>query len=167
MRDLLIMTIGTFFGWCLAVARDRLTHKRLFDHRLRLEKEYELYCALWAAMHKLRRDVGALVMPLSTNQPDLDAAISSFNKYQDVVRTGEPFFPSRILKPARTACTLARDIIDNMKLLHTSRPAHSPHPVDKDPALREQRRSESEDAFRKFDRCYEDAKNQIRSRLMP
>ena len=70
-----------------------MSETTLFDHRLRLEKEYELYTSLWDKLFELRRAVGQLVAPLSDGGVVCHAeqCRALFSAYQELVRKGEPF----------------------------------------------------------------------------
>ena len=85
----------------LKVIADRRSEKVLFDHRLRLEKEYKLYSDLWEKLFELRRAVGQMVSSFdNTASVRHDEQIcETFNAYQGVVSRGEPFMSeSRAVK---------------------------------------------------------------------
>ena len=116
MDSAAISVISLGVGWFLKVLSDRMSEKKLFDHRIRLEKEYELYSDLWDKLSELRRAVGQLVEPLSSTslvRHDKDV-INLFNAYQAAVRKGEPFMSSCVLNPASKIATLSRKIISNV-----------------------------------------------------
>ncbi len=52
---------GAFLGWFGKVIQDRISAKRLFDHRIRLEKEYSLYSDLWDKLFELRAQLVSLL----------------------------------------------------------------------------------------------------------
>jgi hypothetical protein len=116
LLNAVIAIVALVIGWSLKVLSDRMSQKALFDHRLRLEKEYGLYSDLWDKLFELRRAVGQLVKPLGTSGEPCAARqiLDLFNVYQAAVRKGEPFMSASIFDPAREIATVARRIIDNV-----------------------------------------------------
>ena len=107
---------GSFLGWFGKVLQDHISEKRLFDHRIRLEKEYALYSDLWDKLSELRRAVCQLVDPLSSTgvvRHD-EHVLELFNAYQAAVRKGEPFMSTSVFDPARKIATIARKIISSV-----------------------------------------------------
>ena len=106
---------GAVSGWFGKYIQDRISAKRLFDHRIRLEKEYALYSELWDKLFELRRAVNQLVETLgSTNVVRHDKQIIDlFNAYQGIVSRGEPFMSASVFTPARRILSIARQIISN------------------------------------------------------
>jgi hypothetical protein len=109
--------IGSVLGWFGKMITDYLSEKRLFDNRIRLEKEYELYIDLWDKLFELRRAIGQLVNPLSSTSTVCHAKdfFNLFNAYQAAVRKGEPFVYTSIFVPAREIVQFARNIDDNIR----------------------------------------------------
>ncbi len=103
-------------GWFLKVLWDRRSQRTLFDHRLRLEKEYGLYSDLWEKLFKVRRALGQVVEQLgsTSNVRHDQQVLDLFNDYQLAVRKGEPFMSPSVFMPAREIATLARTIIENI-----------------------------------------------------
>ena len=110
------IAIGSLvIGWFLKVLSDSISQETLFDHRLRLEKEYGLYSEMWDKLFDLRRAIGQLVEPLGSTadvRHDNDL-LPIFNAYQSAVRKGEPFMRPSIYDPARKIAHLARQIISD------------------------------------------------------
>ncbi len=105
-----------FLGWLLRGLADRRSQVVLFDHRLRLEKEYALYSDLWEKLFELRRAVGQLVSPIgdTASVRHDENLLELFNAYQSTVRKGEPFMTTAVNKPAREIATYVRSIIGNV-----------------------------------------------------
>ena len=112
-----IAIVSLVLGWFLKVLADHMSQRKLFDHRLRLEKEYGLYADLWEKLFELRRSVGQLILPLeSTGDVDHGAQVKDhFDAYQSAVRKGEPFMSASVFSPAREVVTLTRKIMGNIK----------------------------------------------------
>jgi hypothetical protein len=107
---------GIFLGWLLTVLSGRWSERRLFDHRVRLEKEYSLYGDLWDKLFELRRAVGSVIDPITTPDtlPRDEEVTGWFNAFQAVVRKGEPFMSMSVYTPAREIAALAQEIITNV-----------------------------------------------------
>ncbi len=116
MLNATIAIVSLLIGWILKEISDRMSEKRLFDHRIRLEKEYGLYSDLWDKLFELRRAVGQLVNSLSSTNTVCHAKdfFNLFNAYQAAVRKGEPFMDTSIFDPANKIATIARRINYNL-----------------------------------------------------
>jgi hypothetical protein len=99
--------------WLLGRISERMSQKRLFDHRLRLEKEYGLYSDLWEKLFDLQESVGKLVQPFGATpySPDDEHVLEAFSAYQTAIRKGEPFMRSEVYGPAWQIMMLAQEII--------------------------------------------------------
>jgi hypothetical protein len=104
--------VGIVVGWFLKLLSDSWSHRRTFDQRLRLEKEYQLYAELWEKMFDVRRTIGTAISPFTDSEdaPSDDAILKAFNGYQSVVRRGEPFFSASVYGPSRKASLLSRQM---------------------------------------------------------
>ena len=155
LSPLLPTIFGGVIGWFLKVLADRMSEKRLFDHRIRLEKEYGLYSDLWDKLFELRRAVGQLVEPLSSTSEVRhdERTLELFNAYQATVRKGEPFMSASIFVHARKIATIARTIIGNVGKQQSlsERCAEEPNPKAHDQRLATKRHNldkENETAFK-------------------
>lgn len=168
------IAIGSLvLGWFLKVLADRMSQKRLFDHRLRLEKEYGLYADLWDKLFELRRAVGQLVSPVeSDGNVDHSAQVwEHFNSYQEAVRKSEPFMSESVLRPAREVVTLGWQIRGNAKKYQSinERRARGQSTED-DEALADGQFKLEEDngaAFEKIDDLFKTISKAIRRRVSP
>jgi hypothetical protein len=168
------IAIGSLaIGWFLKVLSDRMSEKALYDHRLRLEKEYGLYSDLWDKLFELRRAVGQLVEPLgSTSEVRHDEqTLDLFNAYQAVVRKGEPFMSTSVFGPARQIATLARKIIGNVgeqQSLHERRAMQLN--IDTDEKLATEQVCLDEEngaAFKEIEELFQGVARAIRLRVSP
>lgn len=160
-------------GWLLKVLADWISQRKLFDHRLRLEKEYGLYADLWDKLFELRRAVGQLVSPLeSDGNVDHSAQVwEHFNSYQEAVRKSEPFMSESVLRPAREVVTLAWQIRGNAKKYQSinERRARAQSTED-DEALAGglfKLEENNEAAFEKIDDLFKTIGKAIRRRVSP
>lgn len=168
------IAIGSLvIGWFLKVLSDRMSEKALYDHRLRLEKEYGLYSDLWDKLFELRRAVGQLVEPLgSTSEVHHDEqTLDLFNAYQAAVRRGEPFMSTSVFGPARQIATLARKIIGNVgkqQSLHERRAKQLNTETDEKLATEQVRLDEENDAaFKEIEELFQSVAKAIRLRVSP
>lgn len=168
------IAIGSLvLGWFLKVLADRMSQRKLFDHRLRLEKEYGLYADLWEKLFELRRAVGQLVSPLgSTGNVDHSAQVwDHFNSYQEAVRKGEPFMSESVLRPAREVVTLARQIRGNARKERIIEERLDPEQSTENDKELVDRRIELDDdneaAFKKIDDLFQTIGQAIRRRVSP
>jgi hypothetical protein len=99
---------------------DRKTQQTQFDHRLRLEKEYEIYGKLWDTLFEMRRSIATLVVPTSSPAP-IQEVSDAFNVCQAVVRRNEPFITASVFEPARKILKLGRMIESNLRNNETIR----------------------------------------------
>lgn len=108
---------GWLLGFLSKILLDRWSNKTLFDHRLRLEKEYALYMDLWDKLFELRRDLGAWIEDVDTAGPPqtVEDVKAQLNAYIAVVRRGQPFISPTIFEPSRRIESLARNIWDRCK----------------------------------------------------
>jgi hypothetical protein len=177
MSESLYALGGTILGLILAgvfkLFHDRTSQKRLYDHRLRLEKEYERYCDLWDKLFELRRCVGQMTDSLSTNNVEWQGAFISqlFNQFQDAVRKGEPFMSQSVYEPCRDIVRLARGVNENARRqddLQVRRreglDLRSDEKItDEQSRLDEEIRAASEE----LDRLFQDVSKAIRDRVTP
>ena len=160
-------------GWFLKVLSDRRSQKKLFDHRLRLEKEYGLYSDLWDKLFELRRAVGQLFEPLvGTSAVRHDEQVHDrFNAYQAAVRKGEPFMSTSIFRPAREIAKLARKImsnIDTQRSLSERREQRLSAEADEKLADKQIRLDEENEAsFNSIEDLYQQIAQAIRLRVTP
>ena len=109
--------LGGLLGWLGRVWHERTARRELFDHRLRLEKEYGICSDLWDRLFEFRRTAGALAS-LIDDAPDEDpdeAFANTFNSLQEVVRRNEPFVPKGVYEPAREVVRLGREMKGHTK----------------------------------------------------
>jgi hypothetical protein len=169
-----ITTIGgIFLGWLLTVLSGRWSERRLFDHRVRLEKEYALYSDLWDKLFELRRTIGTVLAQHTTPDelPRDDEVTGWFNAFQAVVRKGEPFMSMSVYTPARDIAALAREIITNLgKIRAIDKDEDATHPrrnseleenrIDRKLQLEE----ENETSFEMLEQLYQQVSHAIRVR---
>lgn len=107
--------VGVFVGWGLKTCSEFWSQRRLFDQRLRLEKEYQLYIELWDRFFELRRTLGTAISPCTHTEdmPDDEHIRSHFNDYQSVVSRGEPFYSRAIYRLVREVLLPSRKIVKN------------------------------------------------------
>jgi hypothetical protein len=166
-----LVAIGSLvIGWFLKVLSDRWSERSTFDHRLRLEKEYGLYCDLWDKLFELRRAAGQLVESLSNSSAvrhDKDF-IALFNAYQSVVSKGEPFMSTTVFRPARRILTLAREISGNIESQESlSHPSARGAGSEWLATERERLDQKNSAAFTEIDRLFQDVATAIRQRISP
>lgn len=72
-----------------------VSQRRAFEHRVRLEHEYQIYRDLWEKLFEARRRVGQAGTPTlsdsSNVEYDEEEVVKSFNEFRTAVRKGEPF----------------------------------------------------------------------------
>jgi len=109
--------IGTVLGYALKTLEGRAARRQLFDHQLRLEKEYQIYAELWDRLLVLVRDTGVIVQTVgdASDAGTLEAFINEFDAYQTSVRRNEPFIHESIYGPAKRILTLGRQIHDTLR----------------------------------------------------
>jgi len=160
-------------GWFLKLFSDRVSRKTLYDHRLRLEKEYGLYSDLWDKLFELRRAVGQLVESSgSTRYVGHDEQVLDlFNAYQATVRKGEPFMNTSVFGPARQVVTLADEIIGNVgkqQSLDERRAKQLNSESDEKLATQQVRLDEKSDtAFKEIEELFQSVAKAIRLRVSP
>ena len=161
-------------GAILTALTTRMSQRTMFDHRLRLEKEYELYTELWDKLFETRRAIGQLALPLSgtasVSYSD-DQILEAFNAFQRVVRKGEPFMCSSVYDPANKIATLARSIIGNVgrqKELGNRRSDNLSIETDERLADKQFQLDESNDvAFKQIEELFQQVSKAIRHRVRP
>lgn len=95
LTSVISSAISAVLTWFLKDLSDRMSERKAFDHRIRLEKEYGLYSDLWDKLFELRRATGDLVAVLSADSVRHgEQFMELFNAYQGIVRKGEPFIAS-------------------------------------------------------------------------
>jgi hypothetical protein len=108
------------FGFLGGALLQRWSANRLFDHRLKLEKEYSLYADVWEKLFELRRDLGGMLQA----EVSRDIAADRINAFQAVVRRNEPFMTTSIYNPAREIVRRAREILNNEDKVRAIDEAH-------------------------------------------
>lgn len=171
---LLLTIFGGAIGWFLKMLADRMSEKRLFDHRIRLEKEYGLYSDLWDKLFELRRTVGQLVEPLSSTSEVRhdERTLKLFNAYQATVRKGEPFMSASVFIPARKIVEIARTIMNNVgkQQSFSESCGKAPNPEVHDQRLANNRHNldeENETAFKEIEELFQNVAIAIRRRVSP
>lgn len=119
MRELAMLLLGGLLVWLGRVWAERAQRRELFDHKLRLEKEYQIYCDLWEKLFEFRRAAHGLVDALQEGaQGDpWQEFLDSFDAYQAVVRRNEPFIAPAIYGPARAIVKQGRAIESSTRQL--------------------------------------------------
>lgn len=168
------IAIGSLvLGWFLKVLADRMSQRRLFDHRLRLEKEYGLYADLWEKLFELRRAVGQLATPLgSPGIADHSTQVEDhFNAYQAAVRKGEPFMTESVFCSAREVVTLARQVMKNdgkqQDIAELRRRDQSSEKDDERAEAQLKLEEDNDVAFKKIDGLFQTICQAIRRRVSP
>lgn len=174
LLNFVIAVVLVVVGWFLKVWSDSWSQRTLFDHRLRLEKEYGLYTDLWDKLFELRRAVAQSVESLGdTGAVRHDEQfIERFNAYQTCVRKGEPFMCLSVYEPAREIATLARTIIGNIgkrqSIQEERQREHLSHGADEGKANQLIRLSEENDAaFKNIEQLFQKILGAIRLRTNP
>jgi len=103
MGELGMLLLGALVGWLARVWADRVQRRELFDHKLRLEKEYQIYADLWEKLFEFRRCAHGFVDPLQqgARADPWEPFVESFNAFQGVVSRNEPFIAPKVWEPAR------------------------------------------------------------------
>ncbi len=112
----IMLLIGGFLGWVGRYWADRLQRQGLFDHRLRIEKEYQIYAELWEKLFAFRIAAHGLVDPLQegVQEDPLQKYFNAFNAFQAVVCRNEPFIFAQVFEPANAIVTQGR-VIDSAR----------------------------------------------------
>lgn len=168
---------GIIVGWALHELSNRWSARRLFDHRVRLEKEYSLYVDLWEKLFELRRNLGAVFETVSTAgglPPSDDSITECFNACQAIVRKGEPFMSSLVFVPAREIVTLAREIINNLGKIRALNRRDEAVRIRPDTDAEEKRaetkiqlEDENDVSFQRLEELYEHVSRAVRARVTP
>lgn len=171
MLNTLIAVASLVLGWLLKVFSDRMSQRTTFDHRIRLEKEYGLYCDLWDKLFELRRATGQLVEPLgsaNTVRHDKDF-FDLFNAYQGAVHKSEPFISTAVFDPASKIATLARRISSNIGERESLSGERRSHGADSEwlGNERERLREENAAAFNEIETHFRATATAIRQRVSP
>lgn len=98
-----LIVIGGLIGWAGKYVNDLFQRQELFDHRLRIEKEYQIYTELWEKLFEFRIAAHGLVDDISEAaewKDPSDQFFASLNKFQAIVRRNEPFIHESILTPS-------------------------------------------------------------------
>lgn len=172
MREVLMLLLGGLFGWLGRVYAERLHRRELFDHQLRLEKEYQIYSDLWERLFDFRIAAHGLVDSLQdrVHENAHGTFIDTFNAYQAVVRRNEPFIVPPVFQPARAIVSYGRAIaMTTLDLgeLHKQRErcrdwAAADQFVDKMIGTDQER----EEAVEEIDRLFEEVKDAIQKRIL-
>ena len=173
MIESLYLFGGTILGWILKLLQDRWSHNRLYDHRFRLEKEYERYCDLWDKLFELQRAVSQLVARASSTDVVRhdEHVLQFFNVFQAVVRKGEPFMSKSVYGPARDIVRIVRDIRGNVgeqEVLSERRTEKLDMQIDEkiaDEIFQLEKANLA--AFKDVERLFQDVSQAIRVRVMP
>lgn len=114
LETLVPVSVGVVLGGVVTYVSNRSLQMLAFDHRFRLEREYELCVDLWETLFELRRRVGQLASAGSDSTSvtySNNEILEAFNAYQAVVRKSEQFLSPAVYKPSREIVTLARNIM--------------------------------------------------------
>ncbi len=113
MKELGLLLLGTLFGWLLNFWADRRQRLELFDHRLRIEKEYQIYVDLWDKLFDFKIAAHDLVETLQIGAPEDPQGdyIKTFNAFNRAVCRHEPFIHPNVYEPSRTILRQGRAII--------------------------------------------------------
>ncbi|MDZ7618135.1 MAG: hypothetical protein U1E05_14110 [Patescibacteria group bacterium] len=107
MSEFGMLVLGGLIGWLGRFWADRMQRRELFDHQLRLEKEYQIYAELWDRLFEFKRtmhDAFDSVGGGNVENPWQQFA-DTFNSFQAVVRRNEPFMAPRVFAPANEIVT--------------------------------------------------------------
>jgi hypothetical protein len=117
-ETVLVALFGGLVGWPGKVISDRIAGRELFDHRLRLEKEYAVYSELWAALFEFRRAAGTMESELARDgeSPPQEEFVDAFNAYQAAIRRHEPFIHPSVYEPARKVVSLGREMMQRSRV---------------------------------------------------
>ena len=168
MDHVLFAFLGALFTLVVTLIVQRVSQARLFDHRLRLEKEYQIYCDLWDSLFEFRRSAGNLA-----DASDEGKALADFeatlNRYQSVVRRNEPFVHQSIYEPARELVTLGRRMhLESPKIGRRKKCQQKAATADSDEQA-EKRQFDAEDRRAAIpgdiDALYEVVRDRIRDRV--
>ncbi len=163
-------------GWLLAMFgrlwTERIQQGVSFDHRLRLEKEYQIYAELWDRLFEFRQIADAVVnkRPHEAVEDPRQCFAAIFDAFQAVVRRNEPFIVAQVFGPARHIVTQGRVIDAVYKRLQTLEEHRS---RVKDDEADEQAAGkmcaadmEQERAMWEIDRLFPEVRDAIRQRIM-
>jgi len=103
MTEIAMLLLGGLVGWFGRYWAGRVERREMFDHRLRLEKEYQIYTELWEKLFEFRRAAHGFVDPLQQGiEGDRHQSfVDAFNAFQAEVRRNEPFIVQQVFEPAR------------------------------------------------------------------
>lgn len=161
--------IGFVIGWLVKLLSEYISDKRLFDHRIRLEKEYGLYSNLWDKLFELRRAVGLLVGLLGgTNVVSHDEdVIPAFNACQAAVRKGEPFMDTSVFGPALKIVGNASKIIANFGKQESHHKNSEKEPSSESIEMDKRLDEENNAAFKEIEKMFQNVAKAIRYRVRP
>ncbi len=172
MRDIGILLLGWLLGVFGRLWTERIQQRASFDHRLRLEKEYQTYAELWDRLFEFKRSMHEAFDSVGggnveTSWPQL---ADTFNSFQAVVRRNEPFIVPRVFGPANEIVTQGHRIESIHKRLQTLEEHRSR--VKDDEADEEAAGKmyaadmEQERAMGEIDRLFPEVRDAIRERIM-
>lgn len=169
----IMFLIGGVLGWLGKYWADRLQRQELFDHRLRIEKEYQIYTDLWDKLFEFRRAVHGIVDTLQRDAEEdpHKRYVDTFNAFQAVVRRNEPFIYPSVYEPSRTIVEKGRTIssaLQRIKSLDDYR--NRIRDLDADEQAAEKQIAEDENqeqAAEQIDRLFPQVCDAIRSRITP
>lgn len=106
-NEYITLAIGTGFRTVIGRLgqywQGRLEPEELFDHKLRIEKEHQIYADLWGKLFEFRRVAHGLV-DNHQNEPQENPHqrfVKALNAYQAAVRRNEPFIFPAVYESAR------------------------------------------------------------------
>jgi hypothetical protein len=162
--DSWLPAFGIIVGWALKSCSDYWLHRKAFDQRLRLEKEYQLYLDLWDKLFDFRRTIGT-AMNWGTHPEDMpsdDELRRVFNDLQAAVRRGEPFYSAAIATSAGKTTLPARQLLQNLRdIYHLNRQAND------DGERVHRMEDENKELFAAFEMEFNAIRTSIRQRVGP
>lgn len=112
---ILTSVLTAFFAAVFSAIATFLSQRREFDHRVRLEHEYQLYRDLWEKLFEARRRVAESGTPTLSDSSNVEydekQILAAFNEFQSAVRKGEPFMRQSVFDNSRRIAELMRSII--------------------------------------------------------
>jgi hypothetical protein len=171
MSEISMLVLGGLIGWLGRFWADRMQRRELFDHRLRLEKEYQIYAELWDRLFEFKRSMHDAFDSVKggnveTSWPQL---ADTFNAFQAVVRRNEPFMAPRVFGPANEIVTLGHRIESMHKRLQRleerRRRITDDEAAEKAAEKQCAADTEQERAMDEIDRLFSEVRDAIRQRI--
>ena len=166
-----LIIIGAVVGWFLKVVADRMSHKRLFDHRLRLEKEYGLYSELWGVLFELRGTVGGHLAQIKTSYVSHNnQALKLFDTFHEAIQKGMPFMSVSVYTHSGEILKIVHSIVENEKKIELLKTRRVGLEFEADRKIADEQLQLSEEidsSFEEFIRLYHEIAQAIRNRVTP